>query len=32
MPSDPSDAELIAWVTGLLDAIFPAPPARSLVE
>ncbi|MCU1416309.1 MAG: mfd [Schumannella sp.] len=25
MPSDPSDAELIAWVTGLLDAIFPAP-------
>ncbi|HEV7741770.1 MAG TPA: transcription-repair coupling factor [Pseudolysinimonas sp.] len=32
MPPDPSDAELIAWVTGLLDAIFPAPPARSLVE
>jgi transcription-repair coupling factor (superfamily II helicase) len=25
MPHDPSDAELVAWVTGLLEAIFPPP-------
>lgn len=27
MPSDPGDAELIAWATGLLDALFPPTPA-----
>jgi transcription-repair coupling factor (superfamily II helicase) len=27
MPGDPTDAELIGWVTGLLDAMFPAPVA-----
>ncbi|MEO8261415.1 MAG: transcription-repair coupling factor [Pseudolysinimonas sp.] len=29
MPTDPTDAELIAWVTGLLDAIFPQPAESS---
>jgi len=27
MPQEPADAELIAWVTGLLEAIFPQPVA-----
>jgi transcription-repair coupling factor (superfamily II helicase) len=32
MPVDPTDAELIAWVTGLLDAIFPPAPEPARVS